>query len=57
MTSLYDDPANAFIELTEMVYLANNKLKGEDILESLRYKRKQAVEVNDWLEKMNIEKK
>jgi len=39
MTSLYADPANAFIRYEAMVYIARDKLNGNDVEPSLRHAR------------------
>jgi hypothetical protein len=40
MTSLYRDPSNTFIPYAEMIYLARDKLNGEDIEARLRLTRR-----------------
>ena len=42
VTSLYEDPANSFIAPEEMLYIARDKLRGEDIHKKLIIKRKNA---------------
>ena len=39
MVSLYADPANTFIRFDAMVYIARDKLNGEDVELRLRYSR------------------
>ena len=43
MTELYKDPVNTFIDFLSMVYLARDKLQGEDIEKRLREKRNTAM--------------
>jgi hypothetical protein len=42
VTSLYEDPANSFIAPEEMLYIARDKLRGEDIDNKLTIMRKNA---------------
>lgn len=39
MTDLYKDPANTYIRLSSMIYIARDKLDGLDIERRLRYSR------------------
>jgi hypothetical protein len=39
MTDLYRDPANTYIIYSAMIYIARNKLAGDDVESSLRYSR------------------
>ena len=36
MTNLYEDPANNYVELPDMIFIAQYKLKGHDIEEKLK---------------------
>ncbi|HVO11066.1 MAG TPA: hypothetical protein VMX54_10045 [Vicinamibacteria bacterium] len=44
VTDLYRDPANAFIDTTEMVYIARDKLGGKDVQRILAAAREFALE-------------
>lgn len=44
MTGLYQDPANAHVFLTDMVFVARDKMKGKDFHTSLRKARKKAMD-------------
>lgn len=52
MTGLYEDPANTFIKWETVLYLARDKLMGEDISERLIKARKFAIEEWELLQKM-----
>lgn len=41
ITSLYSDPANTYVTLDSMVYVARDKLAGKDIDENLRQARQE----------------
>ena len=42
ITELYKDPANSYITFTKVIYIARDKLKGDNIEESIRQARKEA---------------
>lgn len=44
MTDLYKAPANTFISLSAMIYIARDKLSGEDVEPNLRYARQRKCE-------------
>jgi len=44
ITELYKDPANSYISFTKIVYISRDKIKGDDIEESIRLARKEANE-------------
>lgn len=44
MTELYKDPANSFISFSKMIFLSRDKLRGDNIEESLLLARKEAHE-------------
>lgn len=46
VTNLYKAPANTFVPFHRMVYVARDKLNGENIDEALRKERKMAVELH-----------
>ncbi|GAH52877.1 unnamed protein product [marine sediment metagenome] len=46
ITDLYEDPANSYIRVNNMVYIALEKIKGEDIGPLLREERSSAFENN-----------
>jgi len=43
ITSLYEDPANTYIDFYELADIAMKKLKGQDIEQLLREARKEAL--------------
>lgn len=45
MSNLYEDPANQYVQIFDMVYIARDKLRGENIDEALRKARKNALEL------------
>ncbi len=53
VTDLYKDPANSFIDATDMIFLAQDKLRGENIEDDLARKRKWAVELHNLIEESN----
>ena len=46
VTDLYRDPANAYIVLIDMVYVARDKLEGKNIDAAVATARKRAIEVH-----------
>lgn len=46
MTDLYSDPANAYIALIDMVFIARDKLEGKDVERALDNARKRALETH-----------
>jgi hypothetical protein len=52
MTDLYKDPSNMFIDTIDMVYVARDKLNGENIEGRLTDARKAAVKNHELNEKM-----
>lgn len=46
MTSLYRDPANAYVALIDMVFIARDKLEGKDVERALDNARKRALETH-----------
>jgi len=44
ITDLYKDPANTYIDLIDMFYIAYQKIKGEDIESLLQEARKEALQ-------------
>lgn len=44
MTDIYKDPANSYIETTQIFLFAQEKIKGQDISKSLENKRRQIYE-------------
>ncbi len=57
ITSLYNDPANTYIEMSYMVYFAKSKLMGKDIESDLRDQRKHVVESNRLMEESKAQQK
>lgn len=55
-TELYGDPANSFIPFSRMIFLARNKIRGDDIDESIREERKRSNENYLLLQEMNKQK-
>ena len=52
VTDLYNDPANSYIPFEKIIYVARDKLRGEDITEALRKARKDAHESHLLIEKV-----
>jgi hypothetical protein len=50
MTSLYQDPANSYVNLDDMIFIANSKLKGRPIDDSLRTARDSALKRHKMLQ-------
>jgi hypothetical protein len=50
ITSLYQDPANSYVNLDDMMFIANSKLKGRPIDDSLRTARDRALKRHKMLE-------
>ena len=46
MSDLYRDPANSYVALVDMVYIARDRLEGKDVEKSLADARKRAVELD-----------
>ncbi len=51
ISDLYRDPANAFVPLIDMTFIARDKLQGSAIDDSLREARKRAVQVQEYTER------
>jgi hypothetical protein len=52
MTDLYKDPANQYVQLSDMVFIARDKLRGDQIDESLNKARKRGLEAKLYNEKV-----
>jgi hypothetical protein len=52
MTDLYADPANAYVSLIDIVFIARDKLEGKDIEKSLQEARKSALDSHRVMERM-----
>lgn len=55
MTDLYSDPANVYVSLIDMVFIARDKLGGKDIDRPLQEARKSALDTHRVMEQMKRE--
>ena len=56
ITDLYKDPANAFIETADMIFLAIDKIEGKDITNGLMQARAKAIEGSKIIQQLKSDK-
>ena len=55
MTDLYSDPANAYVSLIDMLFIARDKIAGKQIEKALQEARKSALETHRVMEQLKHE--
>ena len=56
LTDLYKDPESTFIDSKDMLYIARDKLLGENIDDRLMSARKKAIELHEALKALGLDK-